>query len=725
MYVAPANALCKCLDQHQEDLLSPLPTQVGFTIPLSAYTAPLSLRSKFLFVSNNSNAAMQIKNGWAILLFLSCQLAAAHRQLTQSTAAAPSPGTGQSITQDLLGVLAKNQSLGPQLYKTVEAAVYTTLVYANDTNSVPLDDYMILPLSDRGQVLVAWVDNSTTAVLAWRAADNATEAMTSSSVQMAATSFLGNDFSNARVNNATLDPFQQALQGTANSSQDLAMTIMQLSNGPFPRRVLCTGAGGGGAYATLCAVWAAVTFPLAQVRHITFGAPAVGDDLFNWSLQQLVDLSYMWSTPGDTLPTLPVPLPLPNVLTYLRDNDTRQDSAMVEGTLEYYISAIIETIGNGSFSTSFAGQNSTDNNSTLAEGITSYNQCGSSSSSNSSSNGGGLSGFFQGIGSAISNAVSQAACRISNTVNSVEMELDAAKGFLDKAAAESPGQTNATFTNIDLFSGYSGTCPPVLCKMRASIVAACQVYQNTPGIIGPGSRVIHGEYSTDVGVAWDAANTTGLIAFRGSQSTEDWIQDFKQFLSDAPYSSVLEKMYPEAQVHHGFLEQLQAVTDKAPNSSQNIGDVLMDMSAGITPTLVIITGHSLGAGVASLAAPWAALQWPGADIRCVTFGNPKPGNQAYSDAFRDLVGRQYRVANHLDVVPELPTFNGYVAVGNGTGLWATNNTVYLQERPSMPVSNLNWDDHTCSLYEGNLIYTPAASIPDRIVALVNSSSTAA
>ena len=117
---------------------------------------------------------------------------------------------------------------------------------------------------------------------------------------------------------------------------------------------------------------------------------------------------------------------------------------MVEGTLEYYISAIIETIGNGSFSTSFAGQNSTDNNSTLAEGITSYDQCGSSS------NGGGISGFFQGIGSAISNAVSQAACKISNAANSVEMELDAAKGFLGKSAAESHGQTNATFTNVDV-----------------------------------------------------------------------------------------------------------------------------------------------------------------------------------------------------------------------------------------------------------------------------------
>ena len=85
------------------------------------------------------------------------------------------------------------------------------------------DDYMILPLSDGGQVLVAWVDNSTTAVLAWQAADNATETMTISSVQMAATSFLGNDFANATVNNATVGPFQQALQGMANSSQDLAM----------------------------------------------------------------------------------------------------------------------------------------------------------------------------------------------------------------------------------------------------------------------------------------------------------------------------------------------------------------------------------------------------------------------------------------------------------------------------------------------------------------------
>ena len=35
---------------------------------------------------------------------------------------------------------------------------------------------------------------------------------------------------------------------------------------------------------------------------------------------------------------------------------------------------------------------------------------------------------------------------------------------------------------------------------------------------------------------------------------------------------------------------------------------------------MIITGHSLGAGVATVGAPWFALQWPDADIVSVTFG---------------------------------------------------------------------------------------------------------
>ena len=84
------------------------------------------------------------------------------------------------------------------------------------------DNYIVLPLVGGGQVLVAWVDNSTTAVLAWRAADSATADMTGTSLQMTVTGFLDSAFANASVNNATLNPFQQALQGSPDSNEDLA-----------------------------------------------------------------------------------------------------------------------------------------------------------------------------------------------------------------------------------------------------------------------------------------------------------------------------------------------------------------------------------------------------------------------------------------------------------------------------------------------------------------------
>ena len=64
-------------------------------------------------------------------------------------------------------------------------------------------------------------------------------------------------------------------------------------------------------------------------------------------------------------------------------------------------------------------------------------------------------------------------------------------------------------------------------------------------------------------------------------------------MEDSPYSTALENMYPGVHVHSGFLQQLQAVTDKAPNRTQNIGDVLNDMAGGVPPSLIIVTGERL------------------------------------------------------------------------------------------------------------------------------------
>lgn len=62
--------------------------------------------------------------------------------------------------------------------------------------------------------------------------------MAASSVEMSATSFLGNAFANATVNNATLNPFQQALQGSPDTDEDLA-TVGRATHPAGPDRRGC------------------------------------------------------------------------------------------------------------------------------------------------------------------------------------------------------------------------------------------------------------------------------------------------------------------------------------------------------------------------------------------------------------------------------------------------------------------------------------------------------
>uniref|UniRef100_A0A7E4UPD6 Lipase_3 domain-containing protein n=1 Tax=Panagrellus redivivus TaxID=6233 RepID=A0A7E4UPD6_PANRE len=87
-----------------------------------------------------------------------------------------------------------------------------------------------------------------------------------------------------------------------------------------------------------------------------------------------------------------------------------------------------------------------------------------------------------------------------------------------------------------------------------------------------------------------------------------------------------------------------------------------------------VTGHSLGAALASVAAGTIAAErlYPSNAILLVAFGQPRTGNQAYADAIDRLVPNTWRVVHRGDLVTQLPPkgFKGYWH--HGTEVWYNN-----------------------------------------------------
>lgn len=56
----------------------------------------------------------------------------------------------------------------------------------------------------------------------------------------------------------------------------------------------------------------------------------------------------------------------------------------------------------------------------------------------------------------------------------------------------------------------------------------------------------------------------------------------------------------------------------------------------------------------SPGATWAAIEYPQADVRCITFGSPRVGNNKFKRAFHTLVGTSLRLVYGADPVTMMP-----------------------------------------------------------------------
>jgi hypothetical protein len=131
-----------------------------------------------------------------------------------------------------------------------------------------------------------------------------------------------------------------------------------------------------------------------------------------------------------------------------------------------------------------------------------------------------------------------------------------------------------------------------------------------------------------------------VISFTGSEPVlKDWLNDFEV---------VKVSRDGAGKIHNGFADSYDDLKKHILNYV-NKNDK------------IIFTGHSLGGAIACLASFF--FKRDGFNVTCVTFGQPRVGNDEFKAAFNKLGLKMYRFVHGYDIVPTIPRLF-YEHVGN-------------------------------------------------------------
>jgi len=147
--------------------------------------------------------------------------------------------------------------------------------------------------------------------------------------------------------------------------------------------------------------------------------------------------------------------------------------------------------------------------------------------------------------------------------------------------------------------------------------------------------------SSEVPIAFVATSGDAIyVVFRGTKTISEWISDAT--FTQVPYAPVSgggksETGFSEiyANIRDGIIEEVNALAQSS------------------TYTDLFVTGHSLGAALATLAAPDLARATRFTSPVLYNFASPRSGDPVFA-ALVDELPTSWRIANTWDEVPKLP-----------------------------------------------------------------------
>lgn len=183
-------------------------------------------------------------------------------------------------------------------------------------------------------------------------------------------------------------------------------------------------------------------------------------------------------------------------------------------------------------------------------------------------------------------------------------------------------------------------------------------------------------------------STQYIVAFRGTDSLSDVLDDALWDFVD--FVAHRNSVSPTPDVHQGFYEIYSKPTNGSPSLREQVFNAI---PAGAT--LVMATGHSLGAALAQLFTLDFRVATPTTAVMTINFAAPRVGGTNWRSACDNSGATTLitRVNNYWDYVPTMPPeLSGYVNVGTEFQLAFSGATwvAPVDELPRHSLLNLNY-----------------------------------
>ena len=197
---------------------------------------------------------------------------------------------------------------------------------------------------------------------------------------------------------------------------------------------------------------------------------------------------------------------------------------------------------------------------------------------------------------------------------------------------------NLSWSDVSDIAAYSANLISSLERPQPLVVEGWSSQLSFNSKYGPGDRPLGKVFYNDT-----PNNKYVFIAMRGTaRKGSEWSEDFKYELVNVNSSIKII----EGNVHKGFLEIFNDIKSTIKN--------ILQSASVADDTIVVVTGHSLGAALTILVGLFVKSLYKNNKIICTAFGCPRVGDLTFASSVRNTDTIICRFTNTNDIITDSP-----------------------------------------------------------------------